>query len=219
MFSSTMDTSLTIHSLETVNITSQPISGKCGLYAKPQTPASDGVTKGWVSSKAKTDLEGAYLGSSHQPAVIADTSFCSSASRGRIAMLKALLPLGSSRLACLTSIIPFPSTSLTLVGPGHQAELRRTYSHDWYSRRGTYKLHPSFLHQSSPSLTHWRGKRSLERRREAEMKMVNGGKSFTKPWQPEEDQVGVSAGTIDTYFKHCAQLGPLGDLFVDLGPL
>ena len=56
MFSSTMDTILTIHFLETVNITSQPITGKCGLDAKPHTPASDGVTMGWVWGKAKSKL-------------------------------------------------------------------------------------------------------------------------------------------------------------------
>ena len=48
MFSSAMDTNLTLNSLETVNITSQLVTGKCGLDAKPRSPASDGVPMGWV---------------------------------------------------------------------------------------------------------------------------------------------------------------------------
>ena len=48
MFSSAMDTNLTLNSLETVNITSQLVTGKYGLDAKPHTSASDGVTMGWV---------------------------------------------------------------------------------------------------------------------------------------------------------------------------
>jgi len=50
---------------------------------------------------------------------------------------------------------------------------------------------PSFLHHSSPSLTHWRGKRSFARRRELE-KMGMKGRLLVggdRPWSPEEDQV------------------------------
>lgn len=102
-------------------------------------------------------------------------------------MLRALLPFGTSRLKCFTSTLPSAST-LTVLGLGHQAELRKTFSNHGYLRRGTSKLGPNFLHQSSPSLSHWRGKRSFVRRREAERIMGKVGKSFTKPWQPEEDQ-------------------------------
>ena len=125
------------------------------------------------------------------PSVIAETPLCCSSSTPpqHIVMLRALLPSAASRLACLTT--PSPSSTLTAVGLGHQTELRRTFSQDG-SRfiRGTSHLGPSFLHHSSPSLTHWRGKRSFVRRRELEKMGTKGG---ARPWLPEEDQVKISS--------------------------
>ena len=121
----------------------------------------------------------------------ADTLLCSphTVTLQCIVMLRALLPLGTSRLACLASS-PLPLPTLVATSLGHQAELRRTFSNDGsFSRGGSSQLSPSFLHHSSPSLMHWRGKRSFERRREAAVKMVRGGYVGTRPWQPEEDQV------------------------------
>ena len=126
-------------------------------------------------------------------------------------MLRALLPFGTSRLKCFTSTLPSAST-LTVVSLGHQAELRKTFSNHGYLRRGTSKLGPNFLHQSSPSLSHWRGKRSFVRRRKAERIMGKVGKSFTKPWQPEEDQ--VSFNSIDRNCR-CFPL-PLGRVQVSI---
>ena len=108
-----------------------------------------------------------------------------------IAMLRALVPSVTSRLACLTSPFPDPS-NLTAVSFGHQTERRRTFCVDGssFSRGTTSQLgFPSFLHHSSPSLTHWRGKRSFARRRELE-KMGTRGRLVggDRHWSPEEDQ-------------------------------
>ena len=54
MFSSAMDTNLTLNSLETVNITSQLVTGKCGLDAKPAHRQV--MVLPWVGCEAKQNL-------------------------------------------------------------------------------------------------------------------------------------------------------------------
>ena len=67
----------------------------------------------------------------------------------------------------------------------HQANQTRTLICDGFWKEGITRNDSRLLHHSCASLLHWRGLRSVAKRRYGALK-----KSAVRPWLPEEEQVG-----------------------------
>ena len=97
-------------------------------------------------------------------------------------MLMLLTPLRTSSKK-LTRLIASRTPTFTQHA-AHQANQTRTLICDGFWKEGITRNASRFLHHSCASLLHWRGLRSVAKRRYGALK-----KSAARPWLPEEEQV------------------------------
>merc|ERR550525_1313280 len=93
-------------------------------------------------------------------------------------MLRVVMPLRTSSTK-LTCLITSGTAPYTLTAGPH----RRTLVYDGFPSGCRSQNVFSVLNHPCPSLTHWRGLRSVARRRERAIR-----RSEVRPWLPEEDQ-------------------------------
>ena len=98
-------------------------------------------------------------------------------------MLMVLTPLRTSSKK-LTRLIA-SRTPTSTQHAAHQANQTRTLICDGFWKEGITRNDSRLLHHSCASLLHWRGLRSVAKRRYGALK-----KSAVRPWLPEEEQVG-----------------------------